>query len=263
MTLSQFAHKIEKLVIDNSPTILTAIAVTGTLSTVYLTGKATFKAAKLIEAEQTILDGIVKPKTKMGHITHQMDTWEKTQLVWKFYIPAAGTCVLTLTAMVGANHIGHRRAAALAAAFSISEKAFAEYKDKVIEVAGKAKEQKARDDMAQDVITRTPIGSVYVTGSGEVLCYDAFTGRYFMSSMEALKKAQNDTNYQVNNNMYASLSDFYNHLGLPTTSYSDEVGWNSDKLLECEYSTCMSEDGRPCISINFAVVPVRDYYRVH
>jgi hypothetical protein len=254
MTISQLAKKMEKLVIDNSPTILTAIAVTGTLTTAYLTGKATFKAADVLQREREVRE-VIKKDAMTPH--------EEFVMVWKFYIPAAGTCVLTLAATVGANHIGHRRAAALAAAFSLSEKAFTEYKEKVIEVAGKAKEQKARDEIAQNQITQNPPGQIFVTGGGDVLCYDAFTGRYFNSTTEALKKAQNDTNYQVNNNMYASLSDFYNHVGLPTTSYSDEVGWNSDKLLELEFSTCLSEDGRPCISIAFAVVPVRDYYRLH
>ena len=81
--------------------------------------------------------------------------------------------------------------------------------------------------------------------------------------METLKKAQNDTNYQVLNDVYASLGDFYSRVGLARTSISEEVGWNSNKLLELEFSTTMSEDGRPCISIGFHVDPVRNYHKVY
>jgi len=66
----------------------------------------------------------------------------------------------------------------------------------------------------------------------------------------------------VLNDFYASLSDFYDLIGLPTTSFSDEVGWNSDRLLELQFSTVLSDDGRPCISIDFRTVPIRDYYKV-
>jgi hypothetical protein len=70
-------------------------------------------------------------------------------------------------------------------------------------------------------------------------------------------------NYQILNHFYASLSDFYGKVGLPSTSFSDEVGWNSDEILDLDISTTLSDDNRPCLSIDFKVVPVRDYFRVH
>ena len=157
------------------------------------------------------------------------------------------------------------RAAAVAAAYTISEKAFSEYKEKVVERLGTPKEQKIRDEVAQDRVTKNPPNEreTIITGGGEVLCYEAFTGRYFKSDMETLKKAQNDLNYVMLNDGYASLSDFYNKIDLPTTSYSDEIGWTSDKLLELNFSTVLSDDGRPCISIDFMAAPVRDYYKLH
>jgi hypothetical protein len=81
--------------------------------------------------------------------------------------------------------------------------------------------------------------------------------------MEALRKAQNDINYQVMHDSYASLTDFYSMVGLAPTSNSDDVGWNSDKLLELQFSPVLTEGGRPCISIDFVVAPVRHYYRLN
>lgn len=256
MGLIEIVKRAERLAVDNSPAILTAIAVTGTLTTAFLTGRATFKAAELIADEEYSF----RPR----EMEHRLDNKEKFILVWKTYIPAAGTGIITVVCIVFANRIGTRRAAAVAAAYTISERAFTEYKEKVVEKLGTAKDQKIRDEIAQDRVSRNPVveHDILVTGGGEVLCYEAFTGRYFKSDMETLKKAQNDLNYTMLNEGYVSLSDFYNKIDLPTTSYSDEIGWTSDKLIELDFSTTLSEDGRPCISIDFMVAPVRDYYKL-
>lgn len=257
MTLLDLAKKAEKLAVDNSPTILTVLGVTGVVTTAFLTGKASFKAANIIADEQYRLDLFEK--------SHPLEPKEKFILVWKAYIPAVGTGVLSIVCIVGANHIGSRRAAAVAAAYTISEKAFTEYKDKVVERMGAPKEQDLRDEIAQDRVNRNPSGerNIIVTGRGEVLCYDAFSDRYFESSMEELKKAQNDINYKILSEMYASLGDFYDKIGLASTSYSEEVGWTTDIPLELMLSGTLSEDQRPCISMDFRKAPIRDYHHFH
>jgi len=256
MTLSSAAKHLEKLVIDNSPTILTGIAVAGTVATAVLTGKATFQAAKILDEEVASWEQEVMPIKEQAKIL--------VPKVWRLYIPPAITGVLTIVSIVGVNSIGNRRAAAIAAAYSVSEKAFEEYRAKVAEKLGEPKERAVRDELAQDRVDQNPVSTreVIVAGAGEVLCYEAFTGRYFKSSMEELKKAQNDLNYKVLNDYYASLSDFYDLIGLPRTDYSDEVGWNCNKQMELEFSTTLADDGRPCISISFAVHPIRDYFRL-
>ena len=79
--------------------------------------------------------------------------------------------------------------------------------------------------------------------------------------MEELKKAQNDINYQIINGWYASLTDFYDLLGLPSISQSDDLGWNAEKLVELQFGTVLSDDGRPCIAIEFLHMPLYNYYR--
>lgn len=253
MLLPSAVIRFEKLLIDNSPALLTAIGVVGTVSTAVLTGKASIKAHDILT------HGVADWERK-----HQLEytTKEKVELTWKLFIPAVGSGLLTATAIIGANRIGTRRAAGLAAAFTLSEKAYSEYKDKVLETLGPKKEQALRDGLAQDKVSRTPGSREVIIVGTDVLCFDAYTGRYFKSSMEALKRAQNDLNVEVLHNNYASLSDLYNLLDIPTTSGSDELGWNLDNLLEMKFSTTMSEDGRPCISVDFQLDSVRDYYKM-
>ena len=81
-----------------------------------------------------------------------------------------------------------------------------------------------------------------------------------MSGMEELRRAQNDLNEHILNHSYATLHEFYNLIGLPTTKYASEVGWNTSQLLEIKFSSCIAEDGRPCITIEYNAYPIRDYY---
>jgi hypothetical protein len=251
MTFQDLVSKAVKLASDNSPAILTAIGVTGTITTAYLTGKASFKAARII--------------ARVEQDSPEIETREKVQLVWKQYIPAVAMGTLTVTSIVVATRIGTRRAAALATAYSLSERAIAEYKDKVIEKIGANKELAVREEVAQDRVNTHPVSqsTIIMTTGGESLCYEQFTDRYFMSSMEALKKAQNDINFDINHHNYASLSEFYDKLGLRHTMISDDFGWNGDSQLDLKISSTISDDGRPCLAVNYVVQPIRDFSRLH
>lgn len=254
MTLITLAKRTEKFLADNSPVVLTAIGVTGTITTAYLTGRASYKANTLIRDEAATRRLYNKPD--------EFDLKECFLIVWKEYIPAAGVGVLTIACIITANRIGTRRAAAMAAAYSISEKAFTEYKEKVVEKLGENKERQVRDEIAQDQITNDPPTGEQVLMEGvQILCYDAFTGRYFKSTMEEIKKARNDINYQILHNNYCSLGEFYSLLGLPSTQFSEEVGWNSTHLLEIVFSSVLADNGQPVLSMRFDVEPIRGYYK--
>lgn len=256
MTLANLARKASKLAIDNSPGILTGIGVAGVVTTAYLTGKASFKAAQIIDDLETIA---IRRQEEAPELR------EKVELVWKLYIPATGAALLTILCVVGSNRVGSRRAAAIAAAYSVSEKAFDQYREKVVEKLGESKERTYRDEIAQDEVTNNPSSSreIIIATGGEVLCFDSWTGRYFESDVETLKAAQNKVNYMINSEFSASLSDFFSFIGLPATAASDEVGWNSDKLMEISFSATMADNNRPCIVVNYAVTPVRGFYHVN
>lgn len=259
MNIGAIVGKARKAATDNAPTILTAIGVTGLVTTAVLTGKASFKAAEVLaeEKNQRISDGLrdeyVDPTTQV-----------KIELVWKYFVPAAATGAVTIACIICANHVSTRRTAALASAYSITQEAFQEYKTKVVEKLGEKKEQGIRDEIAQSKVDKTPPSSVVVIGQGEQLCLDGHSGRYFLSTLEEIKKAANDTNYQILSFDYASLTEFWDRLGLPKTAESDEVGWNVDCKLEIEIGHAISPDGRPCITVGFGqTIPIRGYYHLH
>lgn len=254
MTLSELIKRSGKLAIDNSPTILTAIGVTGTLTTAFLTGRASLKAGALLSVRA--IDHI--------HNDEPMPDWKEfTKTYWKLYIPAALAASATVAVIIAANRVGSRRAAALAAAYSFSEKAFEKYREKVVETIGAKKEQGVQDELARDRIAANPLGSreVIIIGGAESLCHDAFSGRYFTSDVETLHRAENDTNRQILHDGYASLTDLYYRIGLSPTAMSDEVGWTSDVGVDMKFSYIPTDDGRPCLSINFTAGPIRNYHK--
>lgn len=258
MNLSGLLQRAQKLAIDNSPTILTGVAVAGTAMTAVLTAKATIRAVELIQNEER------DARLSTGDHTYETHAKRKVELTWRLYIPPVTTGLLTVTCIIGANRIGTRRAAAVAAAYTLSEQAFSEYREKVVEKLGAKKEQAVRDEIAQDRVVRRPVeeNRVIIVDGKSVLCLEAFTGRYFLTDMETLRQAQNDVNHQINSSYYASLSDFYDRIGLDHTSYSEEVGWNADKLLELSFSSVLTDSGKPVLVMDYEVVPIRGYARV-
>ena len=81
--------------------------------------------------------------------------------------------------------------------------------------------------------------------------------------METLRAAQNQINENIINDYFQSLSDFYDIIGLSHTSMSDDIGWNQDKMLDLHYASAISTDGRPCLSIEYRTVPIRNYTHYH
>ncbi len=252
MTWAGLVGKTQKYLIDHSPEILTGAAVVGTVLTAALTGKAAVKAYQIIEEDEFRVANDDDPRAEMKRTV---------DLVWREFIPPATTALATITCIIAANRIGASRYAGLVAASAIAERRFTEYRDKVVEKLGDKRERGVREELAQDRVDRDPPREVIIASGGDVLFRDEQSGRYFESDIETVKKAMNDTNYQINNDFYASLSDFYNRIGLAPTKHSEEVGWNSDRLMDIQFAAAVSTDGRPCITIDFTVVPTRGYYR--
>lgn len=255
--LTQTAHKLKFLINDNSTVILTGMGVVGTVATAVLTGRASFKAAEIIENErQDQLKAAEFPDAEIRPFSKT----EKVKMVWPHFLPPAAMGVGTITCIVLASRISSKQIAALAVASGVSERALQEYKTKVVEKLGERQETAIRDEIAQNNVTNNPPSNqVIIAGSGDVLCFEPLTGRYFNSTIETIKKAENRVNYDIIHYDSCSLSVFFEEIGLAPTDYSDMVGWNVSNRMEVKFSTTMSEDNRPCLVIGFTKMPSAEY----
>lgn len=266
--LSEIFGNLGRAARKHSPEILTGIGIVGMGTTVVLAVKATPKALMLIEERkrEIKLAALKDDETAIVKVD-KLTTLETIKTTWKCYIPAAVTGILSTACIVGASSVNARRNAALAAAYTISETALSEYKDKVVETIGEKKEQAVRDAIAKDKIDNDPVThkDIVITDKGETLCYDALSGRYFKSDIEQIRRSVNNLNERLLFDTYVSLNELYDELGLEEIKIGDDLGWtvnpdSADKgLIELDFSSQLTSDGTPCIVVGFANPPYYDF----
>lgn len=242
MKVSSFFSNPVQMAKANAPEILTILGVSGVITTSYLTGKASFAANEVLAV--TELETAPSENKRERFI-------ERVRHVWPLYIPAGISGVITIGCIIGSSKASAKRTTAAVAAYSLTERAFSEYREKVVEQIGKAKEQKIRDEIAQDSVDKKPPTQVIYTSFGKVLCCELLTGRYFHSNMEDLRRAQNDVNHKIVNSLYVTLDEFYDHIGLDHTTNSGNLGWDSDRLMELQFSTVLTDKGEPCLAFEY------------
>lgn len=237
-------------IVKNSPEILLGIGIAGFISTTVLAVKATPKALKLIE-DETFDKDITCSK--------ELTTWEKVKVAWKPYIPAAVTGAFSTACVISSRSINAKRNAALATAYKLSQNALTTYKEKVIETIGEKKEKEIQGKVNQQKLKDNPNKEIVIV-NGQSLCYDSISGRYFESDVETIKNVINKLNRHMTYDMYVSLTELYDELGLTKTKNSDDLGWNlDDGLIEIKFDTKLCEDGKPAIVLDYYVTPKHNY----
>lgn len=252
--VTKIFKSIQTNMTKHSPEILTGLGITGMLVTTVMAVRATPKAMRLCEQ----LEHEHEHDTELRKIDY-------VKVAWKCYIPAAVTGATSIACLVGASSVNARRNAALATAYKLSETAFIEYKDKVVETIGEKKEEIIKDKVAKEKIEKHPVTSkeVIITDKGSTLCYDGLFGRYFKSDIEAIRRAVNEINRQIVVHGYVSLNEFYSELGLSPIKMGDDLGWNiDDREIRVDFSSQLAEDGTPCLVIDFSVSPKKEYSKL-
>lgn len=244
---------ISGVVNRNSPTILTVAGVVGVFATAVLTGKATLEAADKVRHIERSID-------------RQLTVVEVIEVSWRYFVPPAMLAIGTTAAIVGMHSIHTKRASALLSAYTITDTAFREYQSKVTDVLGEKKERGLREEIAAEQIRKNPPPEnreMVFIGSGDVLCLETATGRYFWSTMEKIKQAQNTINARIIHNMYASQNEFYTLIGIPGTTLGDQLGWNVDSMMEVVFGSELDPDDKPCLAVDYRIAPRSDYYKLH
>ena len=228
------------LINKEAPTILTGITIisgiSATISAIYATPKALY----LIQDEETRNSGL--------------SPTEIVKVTWRCYVPTVFFTIISISSAIGANSISLQRNAAISGLYALSEKAYKEYKEKVLDIIGERKEEKIRDAISQDRLDKDPLSrkEVIVIGKGDTLFYDSLSGRYFKTEIETVRRVQNDFNQDLLSEMYRSLNELYYELGLEGTELGKNIGWSTDYgLLDIHFSSKIAEGGIPCIVLDF------------
>ena len=184
--------------------------------------------------------------------------------------PAAAAVAFTATCMLGSHSVSVKRQAAITAAYTLSETALKDHKEAVKEIFGKKKAQDVQDKISVDKFDKgynPEKNYIIMTGNGEYLCYDAYSGRAFRSSIEKVQEAINLLNHNMTmgSTPYCSLNEYYMALDipeLPKIKMGDDLGWSTSNLIEV--STTYSDiKGEPCMIIDFLSGPTPFYNELY
>lgn len=179
---------------------------------------------------------------------------------WKVYIPTASSFILSSACILTAFGMKNSQLSGLVTSYNIAEMAFSKYKNKVIETIGESKEKEIRDDIAKDKIVSNPVSNIIITNHGETIFYDDLSGRYFNSDIEFIRKIVNKLNKRMLDEMFISLNEFYTEIGLENIRLGEQIGWKIDKgLIDIDFSAILNEDEKPCIALNYIVLPDSTY----
>lgn len=243
-TLVSVIKSFESVLTKNSPAILTGIGAAGTVTTAYLAGKASFAAARVIDAVEYEEGMAEEPLQRFK---------ERAGVTWRLYIPAGMAGALTIGCIIAGARISHKRTAAAYSLVALTDAAFGEYKDKVVEKIGEKKEKELRDELAQDRVNKNPPSGQVVIASGEsaIFC-ELFTGRYFNCNVETIRKAEIKINQKILRENEATLNDFYYEIGLEPTSYSERVGWDLGRMLEISFSATVTPNEKACMAFEYS-----------
>lgn len=265
--LSKLAKGARTGAVKHAPAILTVIGVAGFVATTFDAVRATPKALKAIEEEKERQNRILADEAyeNGNDIVEQIDKLRPIELVrvtWKFYIPTVALGLASMACLIGASSVHHKRNAALATVYQLSQTALSEYKEKVIETIGEEKEREIQDKVAEERLKKNPVANneVIIVEQGNTLCYDALSGRYFKSDINKIKSAVNEVNKTLLDDMYISLNEFYDEIGLSHTSLGNQLGWNVNKgLIDVYFGSHITEDGQPCVVLNHSKAPEYGY----
>lgn len=247
---SKTFNTLSKTIGKYSPALLMGVGIVGMAAATVMAVKATPKALEDIAEE--------KEKLEKDELTPK----ETIKATWKNYIPALAVEATSIICLIGANSIYVKRTAAIATAYKLTEKKLTEYKAKVVETVGEKKEQFIRDEVAKEKIRHDPVtnGEVIMTDGGNTLCYDGCFGRYFRSSYDQIRNAIADLNMDLVRDMFVSLNEFYDMLGLQPIGAGDYIGWNiDDGTVNVNISSQIASDGTPCLVIDYDVSPKYDF----
>lgn len=263
---------IRKGLIKNSSKILTGLGIAGMISATGLAIKATPKAIELRNEKIKELDRKALNKaSEQGLVAYEgvtdISIPETIKTCWKPYIPSLSFTILSTICLIGSNRVSTGRIAALSTLYKVSETAFIDFKDAVKETVDEKKMKEINHKFDEKSVDHYPIReqNVVVVGKkGDNLCFNRLEGRYFETNENELERVINVLNRRMNNEMYISLNDFYVELGLEPSDLGGMLGWCSDNdYLELDYDAKIAVDGRPCMVIEFNIMPKYDYSKIY
>ena len=250
--LHKFGFKFKK----HSPEILAVAGVVGIVASGIMACKASTKLSGVIEETKEQLNQVHDYVEKNGFSDKytEEDSKKDTAIIYtqtavklvKLYGPAVILGTLSITAMLTSNKILRKRNIALAAAYTTVDKAFKDYRGRVIERFGEELDRELKYNLKskeiEEVVTdengeETSVKkTVKAMNPNDISQYARFFDESCSSWNKSqfhnqmfLKQQQNYANDLLKAQGYLFLNDVYKMLGMDVAPYGQVVGWIYDE----------------------------------
>lgn len=252
MDLKSICSNLVAAADKNSPYILIGVGIGGMGATTVAVAKATWRAKDLVKKEEK----------KLGR---KLTRKEIVKLTWRLFIPAAIIFAAATTCIVGSSRIQFKRNLALGVAYRLADETARTMERKLVEVVGEKKAHVVRSAMDKEKVEKhsEQIKEVIVADKTKVLVMDGLTGQlHDDTDMDTIQRKVNELNARLLNEMYISLNELYFELGWRENDVGDILGFNiDDGLIDPKFTTQITDDGRPCLVLNWHIQPKYDYGR--
>lgn len=258
--LSRSLHKVGFQLKKHSPAILVGAGIVGVVASTVMACKATTKANDILENSKKQLDDIkavandevIKASGEYTEKDQKKDltiVYTKTGLdLVKLYAPAAALGVLSITSILVSHNILHKRNVALAAAYTVVDSTFKDYRKRVVDRFGKRIDHELRYNIKAEQVETIDIdenGNEKVEKK-TIEVADINTDKYsdfarFFDELNPnykkdpsynlwfLKSQETWANQKLQKQGYLFLNDVYEALGFPKVPAGQVNGWVYDK----------------------------------
>lgn len=248
--LSRLGLKLKK----HSPEILMVTGTIGVVTSAVMACKATLKVNDILEeTKQDIekINGVLENEEYADKYSEE-DSKKDLVIVYaqtgiklaKLYAPSVILGTLSLGAMITSNNILRKRNVALAAAYTVLDKGFKDYRKNVVERFGEKIDKELKHNIKAktfETVTVDETGKEKKTKEEVDICDEISDfarffdegSRYFTKDPEYnlmfLKNQERYANDKLKAKGYLFLNDVYRMLDIPETKAGQIVGWIYDE----------------------------------
>lgn len=248
--LSRLGLKLKK----HSPEILMVTGTIGVVTSAVMACKATLKVNDILEETKQDVDKIngVLENEEYADKYSEEDSKKDLVIVYvqtgiklaKLYAPSVILGTLSLGAMITSNNILRKRNVALAAAYTVLDKGFKDYRKNVVERFGEKIDKELKHNIKAKTFETVSVdenGKEKKTKEEVDICSEISDfarffdegSKYFTKDPEYnlmfLKMQQNYANDKLKSKGYLFLNDVYRMLDIPETKAGQIVGWFYDE----------------------------------
>lgn len=210
----------------------------------------------------------IEERKKTEAISKPTIAWEYTKNVAPCFWKTALFTASSIACTIGSYKVSSGKIAAFSTALALSEDRYSTYRKKMREIVGEKKDDEVKAEVAKEMMEKTANKTdiskeEFIAENAEgggMLFYDAWSGRYFRSDVDTIRKTESILNRRLYIENFITLNEFYSEIGLKNTRMGEDTGWSTETEIDFDMSgTTMAPNNEPCIMLDYILSPKFDY----